>query len=165
MDLFQNNSHSTAQWPLLSPPEKMEPSPAACRTSLQLHMTMDLRNTQIFESPTSSLDLFFRNFTSLFDFFFSFTPLALKIDTFHKTLLLLCCNFSWEVCPEVHYLEIHYSRSYHGPEPTSKPQINPFRQLPAPKTTPYSTISPKLSFLQRCRKKSERSFAQRSDPP
>lgn len=86
----------------------------------QLHMTVDLRNTQIFEFPSGCLELFFRNFNSLFDFFF--TPLALEIDiSFTKKDFTanLHCNFSWEVCPEVHYLEMHYSSSYQGLEPTS----------------------------------------------
>lgn len=128
---FSKTTHTPQQWPLLYP-RKMEPSPAACRTSPQLHMTMDLRNTRYSSPPRALWSYFFRNLTSLLDFFLFLTPLALKIDTFHKTLLLLYCNFSWEVCPKVHYLEIHYSRSYQGLESTSKHPLNPFRRLPAP---------------------------------
>lgn len=93
VDLFQNNTQHSNGHSLLSTTENgtfTQQQELVELPNAQLHMTVDLRNTQIFEFPSGCLELFFRNFNSLFDFFF--TPLALEIDisfTKKKTSLLI----------------------------------------------------------------------------
>lgn len=102
VDLFQNNTQHSNGHSLLSTTKNgtfTQQQELVELPNAQLHMTMDLRNTQIFEFRSGCLELFFRNFNSLFNFFF--TPLALEIDipfTKKNFTATLHCNFSWEVC-------------------------------------------------------------------